>query len=750
MRKKKADKPCISAIRRRECLARMFGVFFGAKFALHTRIVDANTESSTLSESDPYSRYVRTSKDFQSVKQERGWCDKAFPSWTYMPWTYQWTIGYDDAAGRWSQSHGYNGAFLDGNGGSPDSPTGKLDWINRFGLRFYLDHAAGKGNLHLWDGGKQKPHLAELHGNGIRSVPINAALEQKLRGILRDNIMKVKSSPFRAAYALDDEVSWGHFAHPTMWQATDDASAYPKWLKQIYGMDATPLRSRWATYEDIRPSLANWSVKDFDASTLMDQWSFNDSYWCNFLGDLVEYANVIDPQTPCGIVGGQAPGPFGGYDYAKLMRKIQFIEAYNLGSSQAIIRSFSPHNAVPAVTSHFHQSAEDDIWQVWRYLALGNRGHIGWVENWFNGQTPLPWHDRVAPHYQEAATKIGPLMRGAEWKHDGVAIYYSHPSIQLGWILDAEAHGKTWTNREGDHRLGSAPLVRQAWENMLRDSGLQATYLSYADVIRNGVPQEYHTLILPACLCLSDAEAKAITTFCRNGGTVIADYLPGIWDQHGRGRAAGGALDALFGVRHDPGMKAGDVFGEKFWCETDQDANYAWKTYSELLTKENTCIKDKSGFHIAVRKMPVANVNRIGRGVATLMNLSPLWYNAYRTEGFEAAKRRDFFLKHLKSDVRRWVEIEGAGEAEFGYDITCFRNPNGRKILFVSGNPEIVGTEAGGGNASRLKTAAIEITLKFAAPIRNARDERRGASLGDGLRFKFLWHQNEAIVLSFE
>ena len=58
------------------------------------------------------------------------------------------------------------------------------------------------------------------------------------------------------------------------------------------------------------------------------------------------------------------PSAFGGYDYAKLMRKVQFIESYNLGSSQAIIRSFNPHNALPAVTSHFHKSADDTIWQT--------------------------------------------------------------------------------------------------------------------------------------------------------------------------------------------------------------------------------------------------------------------------------------------------------------------------------------------------------------------------------------------------
>ncbi len=737
---------------RREFLVRASGAVWAAEWAMRsTEVAEATAEPANAVDSDAYTRYVRTSKDFQRVKQEKVWCDKAFPGWIYMPWTYQWTIGNTDVSGRWSRSHGYNGAFLDGNGGAPDSPPGKLDWINRFQLHFYMDHTAAKGYLHLWDGDKAQPHMQELHGNGVRTVPINSALGQKLRDIIRTNISQVKSSPFRSAYALDDETSWGYFVHPTMWRITDDPAAYRAWLEEIYGPEAAPARERWVTYEDIRPKLPTWSVRDFDASPLMDQWSFNDSFWCNFLGDLVEYANSIDPQTPCGIVGAQAPNAFGGYDYAKLMRKIQYIEAYNIGSSQAVVRSFNPHNAIPAVTTHFHQSIEDDIWQVWYYLAHGNRGHIGWVEGWFDGQTPRPWHERIAPHYLEAGKKIGPLMLGAEWMHDGVALYYSHPSIQLGWILDAQAHGATWVNRNGDDRLGASHLVRKAWENMLRDSGLQYNHLSYVDVIQNGVPPEYRALILPACLCLSDAEAKAIELFCRGGGTVIADYLPGLWDQHGRGRAAGGALDRMFGVHHDPALTAAGVFGGKLWCEVDQDANFNWKTYTEFLTNGNSCIKAPSGFNKAVRDMPVVNVSRVGKGTAVLMNLSPQWYNAYRVAGHEAARRRDTFLRHLDTTgIRRWVEIEGAGAAEFGYEITYFSKPDGRKLLFVCSNPEIVGSETGGGNSTNLKTEILPIMLKFAKPIRSVRDERRESSLVDGDRFRFDWPQNEAVVLSFD
>jgi len=734
-----------AAMRRREFLLGLCAALGAAPLA-----VRALAAPRTPAPADAYAYYVRTSSDFKRVRQDRAWCWKAFPGWLYMPWTYQWTTGYTEESGRWSLAHGYNGAFLDGNGGTPDTPSGKLAWINRFKLRFYLDHTAGKHDLHLWDGGQQKPHLAELHGSGVRTVPVNDALRSKLQAKMRANIAQVKSSPFRAAYALDDEVSWGHFVHPTMWRVCDDPAAYPAWLAAIYGAGAAPVRDHWVTYEDTRPHLPTWTVRDFDASPLLDQWSFNDSYWCDFLGGLVEYANTLDPDTPCGIVGGQAPNAFGGYDYAKLMTKLQYIEAYNLGSSQAIIRSFNPRGAVPAVTSTFHQSAEDDIWQVWYYLAHGNRGHIGWVENWFDGPTPQPWQDIVAPHYREAGQKISPLMEDAEWKHDGIALLYSHPSIQLGWVLDAQAHGSTWVNRDGDHRLGASHRVRQAWENMLRDGGLQYNFLSYADVIQNGIPAGYKVLILPACLCLSDAEARMIEAFCRRGGTVIADYLPGVWDQHGRGRTNGGALDALFGVRHDPAMTQADVFGGK-WYEVDQDAGYGWKTNAEFLSHAEGCLKDPSGFNKAVRALPTANVRRVGLGTAVLLNLSPQWYNAYRVAGPEAAKRRETFLMHVRAGgAVPWVQIEGAGEATFGAEVTYFHKPDGRIVLFVCANPETSGTEAGGGNAIGLKTGLVPITLKFTRPVRNARDERRGTELGNGTRFPFVWERNTAVVISFE
>jgi len=703
---------------------------------------------------DPYETYVKTSRDFQRVRQDKAWALKAWPSWTYMPWTYQWGIGYDEASGRWSLAHGYNGAFLD-HASTRVGGVDKLAWIHRFKLRFYNDHTAAKGYLYLKDRGGGR-----LHRPGLRSVPIDDALVVKLKGIVTERVNKLKGSPYRAAYALDDEISWGSFVKPCFWRLNEDRAAYERWLAEIYGDGNAPKHPGWVSYDTIRGKLKRWSVKDFDCSQICDQLSYNDSVWNNLLGDLVATANAADPATPCGFVGGQQPCAFGGYDYAKAMRKIQFIEAYDYGDSQAVIRSLNPHNALPQVTTHFHRNVRDTIWQTWYYLAQGNRGFIGWVEKWFDGKEPAAWHAAVAPHYLEAGQTIGPLTSGAEWIGDGVAIYYSQASLQMNWILDAESHGGTWMNRFTDATISSGALARKAWANMLRDEGMQFSFLDYATVIQTGVPAEYKVLILPATLALSDAEARRIRQFCEGGGTVIADYMPGLWDQHGRGRTAGGALDEMFGVRHDPNMTAADVFETTLWVEVNQDKHYSFKSYDEYLA-DNTCIKHDSGFNKAVRAMGVDHGNMaarrtgeagpagLGQGTAVLMNLSPVWYNAYRVNGIAPAARREVFMKHVKAaGCRPWVRIADADEQTFGYEIVYW-DKGDRTILFLVTNAERRANMLGGGNSVGLKTDTVEIRLKFSRPVKDVRDERAGKELGDGETFTCQWTMNEAVVLSF-
>jgi hypothetical protein len=441
---------------------------------------------------------------------------------------------------------------------------------------------------------------------------------------------------------------------------------------------------------------------------------------------------------------------WGGYDYAKLMKKVQFIEAYNLGSSQAIIRSFNPHNAVPQVTTHFHKDQRgtaNDIWQTWYYFAHGNRGMIGWVDGWFDGKTPRPWLKEYRRVNLEIGGRQGPKMVGARWRHDGVAIYYSHPSIQVSWCLDIEPHGRTWVNRGSDHKLGTSHNVRRAWENLLTDSGIQYSFVPYDEVVVNGVPAEFKVLILPACYALSDAEAQQFRKFCEAGGTLIADFAPGIFDQYGKGREQG-ALDDLLGVEHGGDLTKRRFFGGKLWVETDQDRGFYYKTYKELFATVSCPLAD--GFAVAVKGIPVRSARQVGRGRAVLLNLSPQRYLQYREEGRATDAHRAVFVEPVRqAGVNPWLRITGPDGKRPPNTEATYWTKDGRMLVFVLQNVPVSGSAFGGGGAEGLVERQFPIQVEFPAEATDLVNERSGKKFGNGRRFTFDLNTVEAVFFSF-
>ncbi len=698
-------------------------------------------------ENDPYLRYLRDAPEFRPVRQDRDFLLGRWRTWVYMPWRYQWTIGTGDEGGAFCREFGFNGGFIDGTSHPRGRPSGDPAWHDKHDLLFYVDHLAGKGTLHLSPNRKdfEAKFRAEQRRVGDRLVPLDAERLAACRGLIDANVAAVKSSRRRVAYALDDEISWGSFVRPVVWWLDGDREGYAKWLRGIYGGD--PPHSPDLVTPDAVRRFYGRPFREWDLSPLCDGLSYNDSVWANVLGGLVEHANRADPETPCGFVGGQSPNAFGGYDYQKLMRKIQFIEAYDLGSSQAVIRSFSPGNALPQVTTHFHKSLDDTRWQSWYTLAHGNRGMIGWVEDWFEGKTPRPWLREYAATLKELAGRIGPLQVGASWVHDGVAIYYSHPSIQVGWMLDIEPHRGSWPNRNGDHRLGTSHLVRKAWEQMLLDEGIQYDFVGYRDVVVDGVPGEYRVLILPAAWALSDAEARRIRAFAEAGGTVIADFGTGLFDQHGRGRARG-VLDGFFGIERDGTTGApGTLFGGKLCVETDQEAGYRSRDVDGLL--DTVKCREEEGFAVAELGLGTRASRAAGKGRAVFLNLSPQRYLRYRKDGTAAERRKVFVQPVLEAGARPWVRVAGTDGSRPRHAEVTYWSKEGRTLLFLVQNVPMGGDEGGGGSGVGLVPGREEVTIRFPAPVEDLVNERTGERLGRRSGAASHWDRVEAVVLSF-
>lgn len=697
-------------------------------------------EPPALPDSDgTYLAYINRAPEFQPIDPLMGPPAGRWNTWIYMPWRYQWTIGTGEEGGRFCRDHGING-------GMTDHGQGPLDWLERWDLRFYNDHTAGKGDLWLDPKGLD---AAIKDPRAVRPRPLDGALLAKLEARITENLQNVRKSPLRVAYALDDEASWGSFTRPAVWRINGDDGAYQRWLDAYYGVNhgRRAPKARWVTPDTVFPELSK-PLREIDLSPLLDRMTYNDSVWMNFLGRLVERCNREDPATPCGLVGAQAPSLWGGYDYAKLAKKVQFIEAYDIGSAQEILRSFDRESSFPRVTTHFRDDARgkgNDVWLAWHYFAHGNRGMIGWVgDQWFEDGKPRPWLDQFGKTLRELGEVQGPKMAGARFLHDGVALYYSHPSIQVSWVLDSEAHGKTWANRNDDFRLGTSHNVRKAWELMLADAGLRYDFLAYDEVVRHGVPPEYRVLILPAVYALSDIEARRITDFAKAGGTVIADFACGLFDPHGRGRSRG-ALDALFGI--DPRSRHGDLsksdfFAGRLWVETDQDAGYSYQRYRELFDTLRPRLHQ--GYAVAEKGLPVGQT----RGRAVHLNLSPQRYLMERQEGTADAERRRPFLDPVaKAGVIPWITANSLGRP-IPLEIMAWSKGD-RTLVFVLQNVPISGRSTGGGGAEDLVETRIPIEIRLAGPVTGARDERTGRELPDGDRFTFELDTTEAAFWSF-
>jgi hypothetical protein len=463
-------------------------------------------------------------------------------------------------------------------------------------LPYYVDHAADKGILYL-----TKDNVASVTGErGLVVRPHSLAdpeTVRKLKEHLARNIPATKDG-LVLAYAFDDEISLGTFTTPC------DVDIHPaslswfrEWLKGEY-KEIDRLNKQWGTdfagfdevmpqgFEEIRKKLGKNRLSGWNLSSWMDFRHFMDFQFASVLSDLTRYANSLDPKTPAGFVGGQAPSPWGGYDYAMLSRAVQWMEAYDIHGTNEILRSFWNEERRPRMQTFFStRNRKLDSWFLWYYMLHGNQAAIAWPDGWFR-----TGDQDIAPHIKDLRTAFqetqGPVSEAivdpeSRFHADPIGIYYSHPSIQASWAMDALVHGKTWVNRKGsiDDENQSIGVLRKVWCKTLEDLGFQYDFISYLDV-REGRDDlsRFKVVILPKTLCLSDREAEVLSAFVEQGGTLVADHLCGLFDERGKAGKAG-VLDEIFGVRRNDG--AGYMNGKGL---SEIDGEKYERPFSERLT----------------------------------------------------------------------------------------------------------------------------------------------------------------------
>jgi hypothetical protein len=535
----------------------------------------------------------------------------------------------------------------------------KVQYSLKEKIPYYVDHAADKGFLYL-----KGNNVAAVTGKRELVIRPNSLADPetilKIKKHLNRNISQTKKG-LVLAYAYDDEISLGSFVIPC------DVDKHPlsiawfrEWLRYEYGT-IKQLNNQWDSsfksfddvmpkgFEQIRKEMRNPSISHWNLSPWMDFRHFMDFQFAAVLAELARYANSIDPHIPAGFVGGQGPGPWGGYDYALLSRAVQWMEAYDVHGTNEILRSFWNKDRRPRMQTFFStKNFKLDSWFIWYYMLHGNQAVIAWPEGWFHADGK-----EIASHivalketFKEVQGKISePLVSSkTTFDPDPIGIYYSHPSIQLGWAMDAIAHDRTWIKRKGsiDNENQTMGVLRKVWCKTLEDLGFQYDFVSYLDVQEGKVDlnKKFKVIILPKTVCLSDVEAKVLKKFVTNGGILIADYLFGLMDEHGKARSKG-ALDDLFGLirNESKGYMNGEglieIDGEKYkepyllrFANYDGAYRYNDIVVFERGTKHR---EDANGnkirdFLSLFHRASVIIAKDTGRGRTFYLNLSPLEY----------------------------------------------------------------------------------------------------------------------------
>ena len=441
-------------------------------------------------------------------------------------------------------------------------------------------------------------------------------------------------------------VSWGKKGGWTTNQKPTEFKSWPEVSAYIQRLEKT-----WAEID---------STEGWNLSAWFDFRNFMDRTFANFIRRSGDYCKSLDPHARIGTEGGQSPWAFGWYNYENVCETVDVIEPYNIGNNVEIIRGLGNHRIIQLNTYGFQfapgskeadLSAPDRVAQkqatrkAWWQLFHESRAAIIWDyterdfrfvdENRELTPAALTFQDT----FRELRSGIGKLIMNAKRQHDGIAIHYSHPSVQAHWMIENLKVGKRWPVDEVKDDYFRFNGVRNSITKMVEDLNLQYEFTGSRQIV-NGVLNsgEFKVLFLPQSIAMSNEEVARVREFVENGGTVIADCRCATMNERGRDLGQG-QLDDLFGIsRHG---KRGPVSGAVGGIADFRNVPLKGKLLG--LTVGETNIQARGGTALAQQEsVPAVLVREVGKGLAVYLNLEVFPYQHWRVRPGPEAVTREF------------------------------------------------------------------------------------------------------------
>jgi|GEM_PF-1330427 len=425
-----------------------------------------------------------------------------------------------------------------------------------------LAAGAAVGGGEIFCGWKQTSNVRKQQFNTAESREKIAARAQEAAAKLRfagGISNQVCDEPQLARPFEPDELD----SHP------ENLAEYRVRMKVKYG-SIEKFNSRCGTsyrnFDELQPGLLADARKTGRFAEFIEWRNFNTDRWCEILKLLGDNSRKQDPDALFAIPNSFGQSALNGNDYWKLLTRcgIGFSQEYT-----SMVYMGGRENASPIYDfDEFYRSFAPDM-RVWGYLGYVNSparlmfqpiwfaAHRYGGFTWFavhcglvrNGGLTTPWNLLDIPgngftldaadlkkglDSMHLMTGLGKLLLDYPWAPRETAVYYSQESMLTSFCLSKETlNGEI--SREGGP-LHNYYYSRHNLRYLLENLFYQYDFIA-PEQVTSGNLKDFKVLFMPGIVSLSDAEVASLRKFLSAGGSIIADFQPGTYDELGMKRS---------------------------------------------------------------------------------------------------------------------------------------------------------------------------------------------------------------------
>ena len=326
-------------------------------------------------------------------------------------------------------------------------------------------------------------------------------------------------------------------------------AAYRRYLQGEY-QDIAALNASWGTtyasFADVQLGRADDneeadSLRAGNFPRWYDRQAYQSYNFCKLCERFGKGFRTIDPQSRCGFEGA---GTFGAADDLDgFVRSNTFWSPYP-GTADEVVRSIAPRDFPRSNWMGYTKDADSLLEKYWRMITRGcdsvwwwrwdciNRFH-GWISP---NLDPYPAVQEILRDTQIVRDGLGDLLLQSEMQTDSIGLLYSQPSAYAAKVQNSPTFGSYESNHAACHAA-------------LRELGLNFRYFTDRQMRLGEVDlSQFKVIFLPMTQALGPQEAQLFRRYVQDGGTLIADVRPAIYDGHVKPLGAG-QLDDVFGIK---------------------------------------------------------------------------------------------------------------------------------------------------------------------------------------------------------